>query len=42
VTERPFDLLHVIINNTDFIAVVFCLVTGTVVAWRRRAQAARA
>jgi hypothetical protein len=42
VTERPFDLLHVIINNTDFIAVVFCLVTGTAVAWRRRARAAGA
>ena len=42
VTERPFDLLHAIINNTDFMGVVFCLVAGTAVAWRRRAQAAGA
>ncbi len=41
VTERPFDLLHAIINNTDFMGVVFCLVAGTAVAWRRRVQAVR-
>jgi hypothetical protein len=42
VTERPFDLLHAIINNTDFMGVVFCLVAGTAVAWRRRVRASLA
>lgn len=37
VTERPFDLLHVVANNADFMGVVICLVAGTAVAWRRRA-----
>jgi len=37
VTERPFDLLHVIVNNADTIGVTICLVAGTAVAWRRRA-----
>jgi hypothetical protein len=36
VTERPYDLPHMIINNSDFMGVVICLVTGTAVAWRRR------
>jgi len=39
VTERPFDLLHVIVNNADTIGVTICLVAGTAVAWRRRATA---
>ena len=42
VTERPWDLLHVIVNNLDFMGVVFCLVTGTAVSWRRRIRAAGA
>jgi hypothetical protein len=42
VTERPFDLLHAIVNNADFMGVVFCLVAGTAVTWRRRMRAAAA
>jgi LPXTG-motif cell wall-anchored protein len=36
VTERPRDLLHVVINNVNFFAVGLCLAGGTVLAWRRR------
>ena len=38
VTERASDRLHAIINNLDFTGVVVCLVSGTIVAWRRRNQ----
>jgi len=41
VTERPFDLLHVIVNNCDTMGVVICLVAGTVAAWHARSRAAR-
>jgi hypothetical protein len=40
VLERPRDFLHVVLNNIDFFAVIVCLAAGTVVAWRRRRQAA--
>jgi hypothetical protein len=36
VTERRYDLPHMIINNSDFMGVVVCLVAGTAIAWRRR------
>lgn len=40
VTDRPPDNLHAIINNVNFMAVIVCIVAGTVVAWRRRGLAA--
>lgn len=36
VLERPRDLLHIVINNLDFFAVILCLAAGTAVAERRR------
>lgn len=30
------DYLHALINNIDFMGIVWCLIIGTVVAWRRR------
>jgi hypothetical protein len=39
VTERAHDRLHAIVNNLDTIGVTWCLVIGTLVAWRRRARA---
>lgn len=38
VTERGNDRLHAIVNNLDSLGIIFCLVVGTVVAWRRRAR----
>jgi hypothetical protein len=40
VTERQTDLFHVVINNLNFIGVIFCLAIGTAIAWRRRARGA--
>jgi hypothetical protein len=42
VTERPKDSLHAVINNIDFSGIIWCLIIGTAVAWRRRARAAPA
>lgn len=42
VTDRPPDHLHAVINNVNFMAVIVCIVAGTVVAWRRRDLAAAA
>jgi hypothetical protein len=42
VTERPTDYLHSLINNVDFIGIIWCLIIGTAVAWRRRVRQARA
>ncbi|MBS0361064.1 MAG: hypothetical protein JSR98_06765 [Proteobacteria bacterium] len=36
VTERPRDTLHAILNNIIFFAVIFCLLAGALLAWRRR------
>jgi hypothetical protein len=41
VTERERDLLHAMINNANFMAIILCIVVGTAVAWRRRVVAAR-
>jgi hypothetical protein len=38
VTERPKDDLHAIINNTNFLGVMICLIFGTLLTWRRRAR----
>ncbi|HEY3950258.1 hypothetical protein [Phenylobacterium sp.] len=43
VTDRPdSDRLHAIINNVDFSGIVWCLIIGAAVAWRRRVRIARA
>lgn len=41
VTERQPDRLHAIINNVDFSGIIWCLVIGTAVAWRKRVRLAR-
>lgn len=41
VTERERDLLHAMINNINFMAIILCIVVGTAVAWRRRVVASR-
>lgn len=41
VLERPKDLLHVAINNTNFFAISVCLAVGTLTSWMRRRKAAR-
>jgi len=35
VMERPYDRLYSIINNIDTAGVLVCILTGTMVAWRR-------
>lgn len=43
VTERPTgDYLNALINNINFMGIIWCLVIGTAVAWRSRAKARRA
>jgi len=43
VTERKTgDYLNALINNINFTGIIWCLIIGTVVAWRRRFVAARA
>ncbi len=42
VTERPSDYLHALINNIDFSGIIWCLIIGTAVAWRRRVVLAQA
>jgi hypothetical protein len=32
------DYLHAVINNIDFSAIVWCLIIGTAVTWRRRSR----
>lgn len=39
VTERPIDYLYALINNIDFLGIIWSLIIGTIVAWRRRARA---
>jgi len=36
VVERPIDYYFALVNNIDFIGIIWCLIFGTVVAWRRR------
>ena len=38
VTEMPRDRLYSIINNVDTVGVLVCILTGTLVAWRRRSR----
>jgi len=43
VTERRTgDYLNALINNINFSGIIWCLVLGTAVAWRRRVLASRA
>jgi hypothetical protein len=39
VTERERDVLHAMINNANFMAIILCIVVGTIFAWRRRVAA---
>jgi hypothetical protein len=41
VTERQRDVLHAVVNNSIFLAISGCLIIGTAMAWRGRADAAR-
>ena len=40
--RSPDDRLHAIVNNVNFIGIVWCLIIGTVVTWRRRRRRVRA
>lgn len=31
------DYLHAVVNNVNFMGIIWCLIIGTAVAWRRRA-----
>jgi len=42
VAERPSDYFYALINNIDFIGINWCLIIGSLVAWRRRVRQARA
>ncbi len=36
------EYLHALINNINFASIIWCLIIGTAVAWRRRTRADRA
>jgi hypothetical protein len=38
-TRDRSDYLHAVLNNVNFSGIIWCLVIGTGVAWRRRAKA---
>jgi len=38
VTSRPIDLLHIKINNVNFLLISICLAVGTGVAWWQRTR----
>ena len=42
VTARPVDLLHIKINNMNFLGISACLALGTIVGWRQRIKARKA
>lgn len=41
VTERPNDYWHALINNIDYSGIIWCLIIGTLVAWRARSRRRR-
>jgi len=41
VADRPHDRFYSTVNNIDTIGVLACILFGTVVAWRKRARAAK-
>lgn len=40
VMERAHDRLYSVVNNLDTIGILVCILTGTLIAWRRKARAA--
>ena len=40
--RQPGDYLNALLNNINFTGIIWCLIIGTAVAWRRRAVASRA
>ncbi|MDZ4372284.1 MAG: hypothetical protein U1C74_12775 [Phenylobacterium sp.] len=42
VMDRKPDLLHAMINNANFMAIILCIVIGTAAAWRTRVRARKA
>jgi hypothetical protein len=38
VTERPHDFYEALINNVDWSGIIWCMVIGTAVVWRRRVR----
>jgi len=43
VTQRPtLDYFYALINNINFSGIIWCLIIGTAVSWRRRITRARA
>ena len=42
VTARPIDLLHIKINNMNFLGISIALAIGTIVGWRQRLSARKA
>ena len=42
VTEREHDWLHALVNNVDFSGIIWCLIIGTIVAWRARVRRLKA
>lgn len=41
VMSRPVDLLHMRINNLNFLGISVCLAVGSIVGWRRRVVSRR-
>ena len=39
VTDRPHDYWHALINNLDWSGITWCLIFGSVMAWRGRSRA---
>ena len=35
IAAKPHDYLYALVNNVDTLAVLACLLTGTLIAWRR-------
>src|SRR5215203_1085143 len=39
---RPFDYTYAVINNLNWAAITWCLIFGTIAAWRRRLRVRKA
>lgn len=42
VTARPIDLMHIKINNMNFLGISIALAIGTIVGWRQRIASRKA
>jgi hypothetical protein len=42
VTDRPHDVFHSLANNINFAGIHLCLLTGTLISWRRAVLRAKA